>query len=515
MEVPDKANVHYMLWCYMFNMCGTRKARMVCDRSSRQGTITLGHTFANSLDAASERLFWAVVANKGLTTYGADVSNAFAEAPPPIHPLYMRIDEAFHDLWENCIQRPPIPPNHTVIWVQNAIQGHPESPRLWEKLIDKILWKIGFRPTTHEPCLYYGTINGSYTLFLRQVDDFAIAAKTATQANDIIARINSHLCLPIHSLGIIIRFNGMDIDQTTFFIKIHCTKYLKKMMQSHSWVQTHPKAHMALPFPSDANSLVKLIQCVPPHTQEHQQDLEKRMGFKYRHVMGEVMYPMVKCCPDISTHTILLSQHMNQPGEDHYIALWHLVAYLSHTISEGIYYWWPEPCKTLPETPLPTTHMDNYQVQQLPDSHGHQLVAYVDSDWATNTKKWTSMTGMVLMLSGGAIGYKSKFQTVIAHSSTEAEFVAPCDTAKMILFFCSLLQDIGLEQEEATVLFEDNNGALLMANAQQPTKRTRHINIKHFAILDWVEMDMLLLHDISMHDNTADAMTKPLMKQLF
>jgi hypothetical protein len=159
--------------------------------------------------------------------------------------------------------------------------------------------------------------------------------------------------------------------------------------------------------------------------------------------------------------------------------------------------------------------MDNYQVQQLPDSHGHQLVAYVDLDWATNTKKWTSMTGMVLMLSGGAIGYKSKFQTVIAHSSTEAEFVAPCDTAKMILFFCSLLQDIGLEQEEATVLFEDNNGALLMANAQQPTKRTRHINIKHFAILDWVEMDMLLLHDISMHDNTADAMTKPLMKQLF
>jgi hypothetical protein len=138
MEVPDKANVHYMLWRYMFNMCGTRKARMVCDRSSRQGTITLGHTFANSLDAASERLFWAVVANKGLTTYGADVSNAFTEAPPPIHPLYMRIDEAFCDWWENCLQRPPIPPNHTVI-VQNAIQGHPESPRLWEKLIDKIL----------------------------------------------------------------------------------------------------------------------------------------------------------------------------------------------------------------------------------------------------------------------------------------------------------------------------------------------------------------------------------------
>ncbi len=83
------------------------------------------------------------------------------------------------------------------------------------------------------------------------------------------------------------------------------------------------------------------------------------------------------------------------------------------------------------------------------------------------------------------------------HSSTEAEFVAACDMAKMILFFRSLLEDIGMEQGTATVLFEDNYGALMMANAQQPTKRTRHIDIKRFALLDWVEWDMLLLQEIS------------------
>jgi len=142
-------------------------------------------------------------------------------------------------------------------------------------------------------------------------------------------------------------------------------------------------------------------------------------------------------------------------------------------------------------------------------------VAFVDSDWATNMKKHTSVTGMVLMMSGGAIGYKSKFQMVIAHSSTEAEFVAICNMGKMILFFRAFLEDIGVEQEYAMVLFEDNNGALLMANSQQPTKRTRHIYIKHFAILDWVEQDLLILHTISTHDNTADAMTKPLTKTLF
>ncbi len=139
MPAPQAANIHHMLWRYTIKMCGTRKARMVCDGSARQGTITLGHTFANSLDAPSERLFWAIVAKKGLTAYGADCSNAFAEAPPPKHPLFMRIDEAFKDWWENHLKRPPIPPDCTVVRVNNAIQGHPESPRLWEKLIDQIL----------------------------------------------------------------------------------------------------------------------------------------------------------------------------------------------------------------------------------------------------------------------------------------------------------------------------------------------------------------------------------------
>jgi len=46
-------------------------------------------------------------------------------------------------------------------------------------------------------------------------------------------------------------------------------------------------------------------------------------------------------------------------------------------------------------------------------------------------------------------------------------------------------------------------------------KRTRHIDIKHFALLDWVEQDMLILQEISTHDNSADARTKPLTKNLF
>ncbi len=85
----------------------------------------------------------------------------------------------------------------------------------------------------------------------------------------------------------------------------------------------------------------------------------------------------------------------------------------------------------------------------------------------------------------------------------------------MILYFRSILADLGYDQNDATVLYEDNNGALMMANAQQPTRCTRHMDIKKFALLDWVEQDLLILRAVKTVENAADGLTKPLAKQLF
>jgi hypothetical protein len=294
MEAPTHANVPHMLWRYLIKMCRTRKARMVCDGSQRQGTITLGHTFANSLDAPSERLFWAIVAKMNLAAYGADCSKAFAEAPLPQHPLFMRIDHAYHDWWVNHLGKPPIPQNKMVVRVQNAIQGHPESPRLWEKMIDRILRDIGLQPTKHEPCLYKGTYRDKYTMFMRQVDDFAIATDCNETATALINDINEHLWLPIHILGEVTRYNGVDIEQTRHYVKIHCNKYITKLTQSYPWLEHEQKpSHMPLPFPSDAAFLSKLIHHDHSDlTDTERHDLEIKMGIKFRQAMGEIMIPI-------------------------------------------------------------------------------------------------------------------------------------------------------------------------------------------------------------------------------
>ncbi len=50
-------------------------------------------------------------------------------------------------------------------------------------------------------------------------------------ANHVIQTINGYLHLPIHNMGLITRFNGMDIDQTS-----HCHKYITKMASLHEWM---------------------------------------------------------------------------------------------------------------------------------------------------------------------------------------------------------------------------------------------------------------------------------------
>jgi hypothetical protein len=117
-------------------------------------------------------------------------------------------------------------------------------------------------------------------------------------------------------------------------------------------------------------------------------------------------------------------------------------------------------------------------------------------DWATCIKTRRSFGGICIRLAGGTITYKSKFLLTIAGLSTEAEFMAACDTGKMILFVQSVLWDLGIPQEVATLLFEDANACTAMRNAQKPTPRTGHIDIKYFSLCKWVEQDLVILDRI-------------------
>jgi hypothetical protein len=54
-----------------------------------------------------------------------------------------------------------------------------------------------------------------------------------------------------------------------------------------------------------------------------------------------------------------------------------------------------------------------------------------------------------------------------------------------------------------------------MGNTQKPTACTQHIDIKYFALCDWVERDLIHLERINTSINIADHLTKPLSRILF
>ena len=74
--------------------------------------------------------------------------------------------------------------------------------------------------------------------------------------------------------------------------------------------------------------------------------------------------------------------------------------------------------------------------------------------------------------------------------------MAACDVGRMSLFIRSIPWDLDIPQEAATIAYEDNAGCTAMGNAQKPTARTCHIDIKYFSLCDWGERNLICLERI-------------------
>ena len=83
--VTDKGAVFNSVWTYNTKeLDKQKKARCTCDGSTRAGQVrVLDRTYANCVDQTISRIFYALTAAEKIVVYGANVSNAFGETPPP------------------------------------------------------------------------------------------------------------------------------------------------------------------------------------------------------------------------------------------------------------------------------------------------------------------------------------------------------------------------------------------------------------------------------------------------
>jgi hypothetical protein len=279
----------------------------------------------------------------------------------------------------------------------------------------------------------------------------------------------------------------------------------------------HHMSNKPTPLPQTESFIKSFLSADGDPSPSVQEKLSKAMGIQYRNGVGELIYALVTCRPDISYAVVKCALSTVAPHEIHYHAVKHILKYLYVTCTDGIYFWRQTPNASLPSLSLP--QILSAPTDLLPanrPTHDALVVhGYVDSDWATCPKTRRSLTGVCLQLAGGTIAYKTKLQPTIAQSSTEAEFMGASDFGKLLLYVRSILWDLGVPQHVASVLYEDNDACTAMAMAQKPTPRTRHMDVKYWVICKWVDRDLVHLKRIATQINLADIFTKLLGPTLF
>ncbi|KAH9647635.1 hypothetical protein KPL70_025262 [Citrus sinensis] len=139
---------------------------------------------------------------------------------------------------------------------------------------------------------------------------------------------------------------------------------------------------------------------------------------------------------------------------------------------------------------------------------------YVDSDFAGDLDKRKSITGYVFVLSRTVVSWVSKLQTVVALSTTKAEYMAATQACKEAIWIQRLLEEFGHKQQKISV-FCDSQSALHIARNPAFHSRTKHIGVQYHFVREVVEDGSVDLQKIHTKENLADVLTKPIKADKF
>ena len=156
------------------------------------------------------------------------------------------------------------------------------------------------------------------------------------------------------------------------------------------------------------NRYQRQLEQAEPLGINEKQMVENKLCFTYCQAVGENIYRMItSCCPNISYTIMKLSQYSNCPAAIHYQSLIHLYPYLKATKTHGIYYWREQPWMDLSEGDIHGIKQNgNYHatnIETRKTKQRHLLMAYVDSDYTSDTSYCCSVTGFHVNLSGGKV----------------------------------------------------------------------------------------------------------------
>lgn len=446
------------------------KARFVAKGFSQvPGTdYTAAEIYAPVVKYDSLRVLLSLAAALDLELWQLDVKTAF---------LYGDLDE------ELFLQQPEgfvLPGQEQLVChLLKPIYGLKQAPRKWNEKFSSFLKLFGLTQSSADPCIYFRTGDdlNDFVMIGIWVDDGLIACKSASTALAIVDYLKQHFEM---TSGPANRFIGLEITRDRLKKQLYVTQsgYIQQLIDKFRMANCNPSD-----IPADPCSRLSLSNC-PPGTTDATLNTTS-----YRALVGGLLYVMGLTRPEISFAVIAVSRFCQNPGQAHWKAAKLILAYLVGTLRYGLCF----------SNENPT----------------NALVGYCDSDFAGCPDTRRSTTGVLFLLNGAPVSWKSKLQKPIAQSTAEAEYYAAGHAGRDNAWLRDILQQLGLGQPAPTPIHCDNNSAIRLVYNPEFHDRTKHIELKYHFIRSQAQIKNLEMVPVASLDQLADILTKPLAGPAF
>ncbi|WVZ23807.1 hypothetical protein V8G54_002351 [Vigna mungo] len=424
------------------------KARLVAKGFTQIEGVDYHEIFAPVVKHCSVRVLMAIVAHCNLHLEQLDVRTAFLHGDLE-ETIYMKQPDGFAVDDRVCL-------------LQKSLYGLKQSPRQWYRKFDDFLIKLNFKRCNYDDCVYTLNHDGEMLYLLLYVDDILIASSDRGMIGETKARLAD--AFEMKELGEARRILGIDIKRDrpggNLFLSQEC--YLQKVISRYRMAESKMAS-------TPVGQHLKLTKEQCPKTEEERKKME---SVPFSNGIGSIMYGMVCTRPDVAHGVSVLSQFMVNPGPTHCEALKWMLRYIRGSLGTGL------------------SFQNNFQ-------GGGYIEGFFDSDFAGCMDTRKSRSGYVFTLFGIAVSWRSTLQSVVALSTTEAEYYALAEGVKEALWLKGLVRELGFDQKSIY------------------HSRTKHIDVKLHFVRSIVESGDVQICKIASEENPADMLTKPLAKERF
>ena len=279
-------------------------------------------------------------------------------------------------------------------------------------------------------------------------------------------KVGKQACQPYHT---------RDLFNHSISLSQH--QYIVDMLNNYGFADCNP-----ISTPMDPGLVLQRTQSLSD------EDKEFMSKVPYLSAVGSLTY-LAQCThPDIAFAVGTLAKYNSNPSPVHWKAVKHVFRYLQGT--------------------------KDYEMVYKPDpSVGQEIfITYTDANHGACKDTGRSTGGYVVKIGTGAVSWSSKLQTVVALSSTEAEYMAGVEAGKELKWMRSLLGEFGYTFDTASTLCIDSMSAINVSKNPEHHGRMKHLDLKFHWLRENVEAGIIKPKHVGTNDMIADCLTKPLIR---